>query len=108
MMVVAWDRVGNRASDAGRIMVHEVERNPAAAPPAQVDPVQPSDLNPAPVAVSAEAEAEQIRAQPWIWPAIAWIGLMSAVGFAKVSDPRARALRELHDDISTIRDALKE
>jgi len=108
VMVVAWDRVGNRASDAGRIMVHEVERNPAAAPPAQVDPVQPSDLNPAPVAVSAEAEAEQIRAQPWIWPAIAWIGLMSAVGFAKVSDPRARALRELHDDISTIRDALKE
>ncbi len=59
--------------------------------------------------VASGAGIEQIRAaQPWIWPAIAWIGLLSAVGIAKVSDPRAGAIRSLRDDISMIRNMLEE
>ncbi len=59
-------------------------------------------------AVEPEAVPIEIRAQPWIWPAIAWIGLLSAVGFAKISDPRAKALQSLHDDLVQIRNLLNE
>jgi len=58
--------------------------------------------------VEPEAVPIEIRAQPWIWPAIAWLGLLSAVGFAKISDPRAKALQSLHDDLAQIRNILNE
>ena len=58
--------------------------------------------------VELEAVPIEIRAQPWIWPAIAWIGLLSAVGFAKIADPRAKELQSLHDDLAQIRNLLNE
>ena len=85
VMVFAWDLIGNRGSDAGRIVVPEAEQAPAPALPAQIDPADP--LTPAVVELETEAEMEAaaIEAPPWIWPAIAWIGLLAAVGFAKVA-----------------------
>jgi hypothetical protein len=110
--VFAWDLVGNQGSDTGRIIVPEAE--PVAAP-VQADPAKPASS----ISVATEAELEapavepeavpiEIRAQPWIWPAIAWIGLLSAVGFAKIADPRAKALQSLHDDLAQIRNLLNE
>jgi hypothetical protein len=111
--VFAWDLLGNRGSDAGRIVVSEVEQESVPAAPIQAAPAQPGSSNPLPAAqtsitTAAEVESVAIQVQPWIWPAIAWIGLLSAVGFAKIADPRAKALRSLHDDLSIIRRALNE
>jgi hypothetical protein len=112
VVVFAWDLVGNKGSDAGRIVVPAVEQASAPALPAPVDPAEPSKPFPAPAFVESGAEAEAdvaaIQDQPWIWPAIAWIGLLSAVGIAKVSDPRVSALRSLHDELSVIRKSLNE
>ncbi len=108
VVATAWDRVGNRASDVGRIVVPEVELEPVPAPPAQADIIQPRNVNSELEIATSGAGKEQIRAQPWIWPAIAWIGLLSAVGIATVSDPRAKALRSLSDDISMIRKSLEK
>lgn len=108
VVATAWDRVGNRASDVGRIIVPEVELELVPAPLAPADTIQPRNLNSEPEIAISEAGIEQIRAQPWIWPAVAWIGLLSAVGVAKVSDPRAKALRSLSDDISMIRKSLEK
>ncbi len=107
--VLAWDLVGNQGSDTGRIIVPEAE--PVVAP-VQAEPGSS-------ISVSTEVELEaatvqpeavpiEIRAQPWIWPAIAWIGLLSAVGLAKIADPRAKALQSLHDDLAQIRNLLNE
>ncbi len=106
VMVFAWDLIGNRGSDTGRIVVPEAEQAPAPALPAQIDPADP--LTPAVVELETEAEMEAaaIEGPPWIWPAIAWIGLLAAVGFAKVADPRTKALRSLHDDLLLIRKSL--
>jgi len=110
--VFAWDLVGNQGSDTGRIIVPEAE--PIAAP-IQAEPAQPASSLSTSTEVEMEAEALEpeavpieIRAQPWIWPAIAWIGLLSAVGFAKIADPRAKALQSLHDDLAQIRSLLNE
>ena len=110
--VFAWDLVGNQGSDTGRIIVPEAE--PIAAP-IQAEPAQPASSLSTSTEVEMEAEALEpeavpieIRAQPWIWPAIAWIGLLSAVGFAKIADPRAKALQSLHDDLAQIRKSLNE
>ena len=107
--VFAWDLVGNQGSDTGWIIVPEAE--PVAAP-VQADPESSisasteAELEAA--AVEPEAAQIEIRAQPWIWPAIAWIGLLSAVGFAKIADPRVKALQSLHDDLAQIRNLLNE
>ncbi len=110
--VFAWDLVGNKGSDTGRIIVPEAE--PVAAP-AQAEPAKPASSLSASTGVDLEvmgaepeAVALEIQAQPWIWPAIAWIGLLSAVGFAKIADPRAKALQSLHDDLAQIRNLLNE
>ena len=112
-VVYAWDKVGNRGSDSGMIVVSEAELESAPAVPVQAAPAQPSNSNPqpavfTPAARESEAETAPIQAQPWIWPAIAWIGLLSAVGFTKIADPRAKALRSLHDDFLVISNSLKE
>jgi hypothetical protein len=112
--VFAWDLLGNRGSDAGRIVVSDTEQESVPLVPIQVAPVQPSDSSPlqaeqTPSTAVSDAESDLvIQAHPWIWPAIAWIGLLSAVGFAKIADPRVKALRSLHDDFSEIRRALNE
>jgi hypothetical protein len=109
VMVIAWDLVGNRGNDAGRIVVPEVESVVAPVVPAVIDPAQPAKPNSTvPTAIEREAEAAVIQAQPWIWPAVAWIGLLSAVGYAKMADPRVKALRSLHDDLTVIRRSLNE
>lgn len=108
VVVYAWDLVGDQGSDTGRIVVPEAEQVPAPALPAQADPVEPSKSIPVSAVVEPKAEAVPIQAQPWIWPAIAWIGLVSAVGIAKVADPRVNALRSLHDDLTAIRNTLNE
>ena len=110
--VFAWDLVGNQGSDTGRIIVPELE--PVAAP-IQAEPAEPvssvaasTAVEVEPAAVEPESAAIEIQSQPWIWPAIAWIGLLSAVGFAKIADPRAKALQSLHDDLAQIRKSLNE
>ncbi len=113
VVVSAWDLVGNRGSDAGWIVVPEAESAAAPVLPAEVEPAQPSISNPLPAAqtpatVAAETESAAIQAQPWIWPAVAWIGLLSGVGYAKMADPRAKALQSLHDDLMVIRRSLNE
>ena len=155
VQAAAWDLLGNRASDDGRIIVPEPELEPApetepepepvpeVEPEVEIEPapeIEPepelepdieieSELDPAaapepelelasdssgvPAAatlenVEEETEARQIQAQPWLWPAIAWIGFLSAVGIAKVFDTRAKALRDLHEDIAMIQKRLKE
>ena len=110
--VFAWDLVGNKGSDTGWIIVPEAE--PVAAP-VRAEPAKPASSLSASmevelevVAAEPETVALEIQAQPWIWPAIAWIGLLSAVGFAKIADPRAKALQSLHDDLAQIRNLLNE
>jgi len=112
--VFAWDLLGNRGSDSGRIVVSEAEQESVPAAPIEAAPVEPSDSSPVLVAqassiVASDAESEfAIEARPWIWPAVAWIGLLSAVGYAKLLDPRVNALRSLHDDLTAIQRTLSE
>ena len=101
--VFAWDLVGNLGSDTGRIIVPEAE---PAKPAASIS--VSTDVKLEAATVEPEAVPIEIRDQPWIWPAIAWLGLLSAVGFAKISDPRAKALQSLHDDLAQIRNLLNE
>lgn len=106
VIVVAWDLVGNIGSDSGHIVVPEAEREAASAA-APAEPAQANSGNSSSAGSETEAEDETIRPLPWIWPAIAWIGLLSAVGLAKISDPRPEALKNLHDDIMVIRSSLQ-
>ena len=112
VVAVAWDKIGNRASDEGRIIVPEPEPPEVLAnviEPRESSPVEePSAPNRAVEDVEPDVEPVQIRVSPWIWPAIAWIGLLTGLGIAKMSDPRPKALRGLHDDIAMIQNVLRK
>ncbi|HEX9676299.1 MAG TPA: Ig-like domain-containing protein [Anaerolineales bacterium] len=114
---VAWDLAGNRGSDSGTLTIPEAALpelpeileifNPqpqaaAAAIPLAAGPggSEPASITTAPVA--SEAQAIDFR-RIWIWPAFAWAGLLAAVGYAKLSDPRPEALRGLRSDLRRIR-----
>ena len=40
---------------------------------------------------------------PWLWPALALIALMTAIGSSKLVDPRPRILRQIREDLESIR-----
>jgi hypothetical protein len=42
---------------------------------------------------------------PWLWPALALIALMTAIGSSKLVDPRPRILRQIRDDLESIRES---
>jgi hypothetical protein len=42
---------------------------------------------------------------PWIWPALALIALMTAIGSSKLVDPRPRILRQIREDLESIRES---
>ncbi len=117
-VVTAWDLAGNQGSDSGYVVV------PAADEPPEAVIEIGRDGGPAgPGAVgnirNDEASTEQASLQPaslvapltfrvWLWPALAWLGLVGMIGFAKILDPRPSAIRGLRGDLAQIRKVLEE
>jgi len=115
---IAWDLAGNRGSDTGTLTIPAAalielpeileilnpQPQPAAAVavPRAAGPAgaEPASITTAPVA--SQAQTIEFR-RIWIWPAFAWAGLLAAVGYAKLSDPRPKALRGLRSDLRRIR-----
>jgi hypothetical protein len=126
----AWDLAGNRGSDTGIVIVPDpalievpelpeipepptlpelpeildvFNPRPLSASAPSPDAALPAAGEPAPlVPVGAGAQALDLR-RIWIWPAFAWAGLLAALGYAKLSDPRPGALRRLRADLRRIR-----
>jgi len=117
---VAWDLAGNRGSDSGTLTIpaaallqlpelpeilevfNPQPQSAAAANPLAAGPAgaEPTSITTAPAAGAAQAiDFRRI----WIWPVFAWAGLLAAVGYAKLSDPRPKALRGLRSDLRRIR-----
>lgn len=42
---------------------------------------------------------------PWLWPALALIALVTAIGSSKLVDPRPRILRQIREDLESIRES---
>jgi len=123
----AWDLAGNWGSDMGTVIIpapalielpelpelptlpelpdvldiFNPRPLPASAPVPEA--AAPAAGEPAPVVpVGAGARALDFR-RIWLWPAFAWAGLLAALGYAKLSDPRPGALRRLRADLRRIR-----
>jgi hypothetical protein len=41
---------------------------------------------------------------PWLWPALALIALMTAIGSSKLVDPRPRILKQIREDLESFRE----
>ncbi len=111
VQVTAWDLAGNRGHDEGVVIVPPPEQLPDAPPQSEVE----IELVPEGAAnVQQQAAAtEPLLVAPltfnvWLWPALAWLGLMGTIGFAKILDPRPGALRGLRKDLRQIRKTLEE
>jgi hypothetical protein len=107
--VVAWDLAGNRGSDTGFVIVPQPVLNDPEAP----DPVVEQLVTAADGPVRLRSPSTTVETIPtslgvWLWPALGWMGLMGAVAFAKLTDPRPRALRELRDEMKLVRGLLEE
>lgn len=113
--VTAWDLAGNQGQDVGYVIVPQTGQ-PADDPPDRLVGVQ-SEAN---TSGSGEASAgtqptvmqatifAPLTFDVWLWPALAWLGLMGTIGFAKLLDPRPAALRGLRKDLAHIRKVLEE
>jgi hypothetical protein len=113
VVVTAWDLAGNTGSDRGFVIV------PLSDTDDQEASERSSEQQAAPIVElanpSAGVESQSISvSEPgayspgiWLWPALGWIGLVGAVAFAKITDPRPRALSGLRNDMNLIR-RLKE
>lgn len=86
----------------------EIKLVPTATNPPQVAivPVEPtSDLT------DTTGETPRTRTMgislriPWLWPALALIALMTAIGSSKLVDPRPRILRQIREDLESIRES---
>ena len=117
---VAWDLAGNRGSDSGTLTIPAAALlqlpelpeilevfNPQPQSAAAANPLAggPAGAEPASIATAPAAGAAQAIdfRRIWIWPVFAWAGLLAAVGYAKLSDPRPKALRGLRSDLRRIR-----
>lgn len=113
VQVTAWDLAGNQGSDTGYVIVPEADQPPDEPPQTVVE----VGTNPQPT--GGEAAANQpssdqvvlvapLTFRVWLWPALAWLGLVGTIGFAKVLDPRPGAIQGLRQDLAQIRKALEE
>jgi hypothetical protein len=81
----------------------EVKLVPTATnqPKVAIVPVEPTSDS---TGTTAETQTMSIILRiPWIWPALALIALMTAVGSSKLVDPRPKILRQLREDLENIR-----
>ena len=108
VIVTAWDLVGNVGRDSGIIVVAGEFEQPKSDEPAVEIGAANDKQPPAQIVRVASSEAAEPTRHPWLWPTIGWIGLMSAIGAAKLSDPRTGELRKLQRDIRIIRKTLKD
>ena len=100
----AWDLAGNRGQDVGVIRV------PGADAPAPVEESPISTLfggagrlDRAPQTGLASGESPPIARSLWLWPAVAWFGLLGGVAISKLSDPRPAALTRLRRELDQVR-----
>jgi len=100
----AWDLAGNRGQDLGVIRVP----GPEGLAPVKESPIstlfagagQPDrDLRTGPAVVEARSIARNL----WLWPAIAWFGLLGGVAVSKLVDPRPAALDRLRQELDQVR-----
>jgi hypothetical protein len=127
--VVAWDKLGNEGSAQGTVVVGSTaDDEPVVTDPS--DDSEPSirstpivelgllDLfnrnreipsEPAGVPVTERGpNREEMGSLPapkhlWIWPALAWLGLLGGVAYSRLTDPRPGALKKLRSDLEIIR-----
>jgi hypothetical protein len=127
--VVAWDKLGNEGSAQGTVVVGSTaDDEPVVTDPS--DDSEPSirstpivelglrDLfdrsseipsEPAGVlAIERGLSREETGSLPapkhlWIWPALAWLGLLGGVAYSRLTDPRPGALKKLRSDLEIIR-----
>lgn len=117
-VVTAWDLAGNQGSDSGFVVVPAADEAPETVIEIGKDggPAGPGTLASIP---DDEAASGQAGLQPsslvapltfrlWLWPALAWFGLVGMIGFAKVLDPRPSAIGGLRRDLAQIRKVLEE
>lgn len=111
--VTAWDMVGNTGQDIGMVIVPEPAERPETPPQSSNE----GDIEPASSgSTTARAEPESIQPLPvapltfdvWLWPALAWLGLVGTIGFAKLLDPRPGALSGLRRDLRQIRKVMED
>jgi hypothetical protein len=68
-------------------------------------------MKPTTVATGMKGDPPRIRTMgislriPWLWPALALIALVTAIGSSKLVDPRPRVLRQIREDLESIRKA---
>ena len=113
VVAAAWDLLGNQGSDTGRVVIAapgsaeitEILNQPEESTINDTEAITgPADLSEVSAEVSErQEEALSVTARIWIWPAIAWLGLLGTLAYAKLTDPRPSALRGLRDEIERIR-----
>ncbi len=110
---VAADLLGHRGSDAG-IIINQPQSKPILD--LILEPIEKAagphegtgDAADLEVQRNGMMERSQLAAARsikgiWLWPTLGWVGLLGTLAFAKLSDPRHRALGNLRDDIEQIR-----
>jgi hypothetical protein len=81
-------------------------RKPSATSPPQVAVAR---IKPTSGATATTKEIPRTRTMgislriPWIWPALALIALVTAIGSSKLVDPRPKVLRQIREDLESIR-----
>jgi hypothetical protein len=96
------------------------QSTPTSVPPTETK-LLPTATNPPQVAIvpveptsgPTDTTGETPRTQtmrvslriPWLWPALALIALVTAIGSSKLVDPRPRILRQIREDLESIRES---
>ncbi|MGH2621985.1 MAG: OmpL47-type beta-barrel domain-containing protein [Anaerolineales bacterium] len=100
----AWDFAGNRGQDVGVI------RMPGADAPIPIEELSISTLfggagrlDRDPQTGLASGASPSIARSLWLWPAVAWFGLLGGVAISKLSDPRPAALTRLRRELDQVR-----
>jgi hypothetical protein len=86
----------------------EIKFVPTATNPPQVA-IVPGEPTSGPTDTTGEAPRTRTMGIPmripWLWPAMALIALMAAIGSSKLVDPRPRILRQIREDLESIRES---
>ena len=100
----AWDLAGNRGQDVGVIRVPGADA-PAVAEESPIGTLFGVAGRPDrdPQTGPASAEARSIDRSLWLWPAVAWFGLLVGVAVSKLVDPRPAALSRLRQELNQVR-----
>lgn len=113
VQVTAWDRAGNRGADVGVVIVASPAVQPDQPPVAGIRSGAEASLvsasvDQAPVAEVRVLPVADLSFDVWLWPALAWLGLVGTIGFAKILDPRPGALHGLRRDLRQIRKMVED